>query len=258
MTTASLPQHPMPQHPIVADRVDIPVGDGAPMGAYLARPAAAGSCPGVVVAPELYGVNADVRAVCDRLAGFGLVALAPDFHHRTAPGAELPRDDAGRTRGFELLHQMTRAQVLTDVAAAVDRLHELGAEQVGMVGLSMGGHIAYLAATEFPLYAVAVFYAGWLPTTDIPLSRPEPTLSLTPKITGRLLYLVGGDDHVISPDQRREIGAALEEAGVRHEVVVYPGIGHSFLSSDPAAADDAWRRVHALFVGETQPGGSAT
>ncbi|MFF4416069.1 dienelactone hydrolase family protein [Streptosporangium sp. NPDC001559] len=114
----------------------------------------------------------------------------------------------------------------------------------------MGGHIAYLAATEFDLDAVAVFYGGWLPTTDISISRPEPTLSLTPKITGRVLFLVGEEDHLITPDQRREIADALSEAGVRHEMVVYPGVGHSFLTTDPAASDDAWRRVHTLLTGD--------
>jgi carboxymethylenebutenolidase len=57
---------------------------------------------------ELFGVDAGVRDVCDRLAGLGVVALAPDFHHRTAPGSELSRDPAGRERGFELLGLMTQ------------------------------------------------------------------------------------------------------------------------------------------------------
>ena len=130
----------------------------------------------------------------------------------------------------------------------VDTLHRLGCERVGMVGLSVGGHIAYLAATAFDL-DVAVFYGGWLPTTEIPLGRPEPTLALTPKITGRVLFLVGENDHVVPPAQQAEIAAALADAGVRHEVVVYPGVGHGFLATDPAAAADAWHRVHTLLAG---------
>jgi carboxymethylenebutenolidase len=34
-----------------------------------------------------------------------------------------------------------------------------------------------------------VLYRGWLTGTDIPMS--QPTLDLTPGITGRILYLVG-------------------------------------------------------------------
>ena len=232
------------------EHVEIQVGDdGPPMSAYLSRPADGGPFPGVVVGMELFGVDTAVRAACDRLAGLGFAALAPDLHHRTAPGVELPRDAEGRERGFELLGLMTRATVVDDVRACVNYLRGAGSDRVGMVGLSMGGHIAYLAATALDLAAVAVFYGGWLPTTDISLSRPEPTLSLTPGITGRVLYLVGEDDHVVPPEHRREIAAALRNAGVEHEIVVYPGAGHGFLSTDPAAADDAWRRVQALLGG---------
>ena len=218
------------------------------MGGYLARPAVPGPFPGVVVAMELFGVDAAVRDVCDRLAGLGFAALAPDLHHRTAPGTELPRDPAGRERGFELLGSMTRATVLQDVRACIDHLRASGSEYVSMVGLSLGGHVAYLAATEFDLAAVAVFYGGWLPTTDIPLSRPEPTLSLTPAITGKVLFLVGEDEHVVPPGHRHQIADALRAAGIDHEFVVYPGIGHGFLTTDPAIAADAWHRVHTLLA----------
>jgi carboxymethylenebutenolidase len=239
---------------IRTEHVDVTVPDGPLMGAYLARPTAPGPFPGVLVGMELFGVDAAVRAVCDRLAGLGFVALAPDFHHRTAPGSELSRDPAGRARGFELLGLMTRAHVLSDVRAAVAHLHAIGGEHVGMVGLSLGGHIAYLAATEFDLAATAVFYGGWLPTTDIPISRPEPTLSRTPGIRGRVLFLVGEDDHVVPPDHRREIADALRQAAVPHEIVVYPGLGHGFLHTDPAASADAWHRVHALLTGVEDQG----
>jgi len=122
---------------------------------------------------ELFGLSAHVREVCEQLATLGFVALAPDQYHRTAPGVELAEDAAGRERGFQLLHQQTRPQVLRDVGAAIARLHAHGSAAVGMVGLSVGGHVAYLAATEFDLPAVAVVYGGWLPTTDIPLWPPR-------------------------------------------------------------------------------------
>jgi len=124
-----------------------------------------------------------------------------------------------------------------------------------MVGLSVGGHVAYLAATEFDLPAVAVVYGGWLPTTDIPLGRPEPTLTRTPKITGRVLLLVGEDDQVVPPGHRHESTQALRTAGVRHEIITYPGVAHGFLSDrraayNPAAAHDAWQRVQDLLTAE--------
>ena len=240
---------------ILTHTVDIAVDDGTTMGGYVARPAEPGPHPGVVVAMELFGLSAHVRGVCERLATLGFVAVAPDLYHRTAPGTELAEDAAGRERGFELLRQQTREQVLSDIAAAIDRLRADGSTAVGMVGLSVGGHVAYLAATEFDLPAVAVVYGGWLPTTDIPLGRPEPTLARTAKITGRLLILVGEDDQVVPEEHRREIAQALRAAGVRHEIIEYPGVAHGFLSNRRAtynteAAHDAWQRVQDLLTAE--------
>ncbi|WP_042439753.1 dienelactone hydrolase family protein [Streptacidiphilus albus] len=250
MTTNSHLQESPAAAPVAvrSERVVIPLDDGSSMGGYLARPSVEGDLPGVVVAMELFGVDAGVRGVCDRLAALGFVALAPDFHHRTSPDVELPRDEAGRQRGFELLHRMSRPQLLVDARAAADHLHRLGCERLNMVGMSLGGHIACLAATQIDFEVVVSFYGGWLATTDIPLSRPEPTLALTPRITGRVLYLIGEEDHVVPPDQQREIETALREADGGHQYVSYPGVGHGFLTADPETAADAWARAERLLT----------
>ncbi|WP_037609497.1 dienelactone hydrolase family protein [Streptacidiphilus rugosus] len=234
---------------ITTERIEIPVPDGPPMGGYLARPEGPGDHPGVIVAMELFGVDGHVREVCEDLAARGFTALAPDFYHRIEPGAECPRDDEGRTHAFELLAQLTREGVLADAGAALERLRGLGVRPAGMLGLSVGGHFTYLAATAYDLPVAAVFYGGWLTGTEMPFSRPEPTLERTSKITGRVLYLVGEEDHVIRPGEQRQIAAALAEAGDRHVFVAYPGCGHGFLRTDPEAAEDAMARVEAALRG---------
>jgi carboxymethylenebutenolidase len=240
---------------LLTETVDLATADGGTMRAYVARPAGLGPFPGVIVGAEIYGITGHVRAVCERLADMGYVALAPDLHHRTAPWVELAEDEPGLARGFALLHQLTREDALRDVRAAIDYLRITGSDRIGMIGLSLGGHLAYLAASEFDLAAAVIAYGGWIPTTDIPLSRPQPTLTRTPGITGRLLVLVGEHDQVISPEQRRQIADALEAAKVRHQVVAYAGVGHGFLNDrrdtfDAAAAEDAWARIRALFADE--------
>jgi carboxymethylenebutenolidase len=120
-----------------------------------------------------------------------------------------------------------------------------------MIGFSVGGHLSYLAACRLPIEATAVLYGGWLPTTDIPMSQPTPTLDLTPGIRGRILYLVGEDDALINAAQRRQIGDAMKAAGVEHDLVAYPGAEHAFFwagipAFDQAARDDAWSRMLAM------------
>jgi carboxymethylenebutenolidase len=126
------------------------------------------------------------------------------------------------------------------------------------VGFSFGGHLAYLAATEAPVRAAAVFYGGWIASDAIALGRPEPTLELTERIAGhdaRVLFLCGEQDHVVPAADRAAIGNRLEKAGVRHEMVVYPDTPHGFFADTrdsyrPAAASDAWERVRELLATE--------
>lgn len=238
----------------LSETARIPVPGTAPMTGYLARPAGARPIGSVLVGMELFGVSAHVRDICDRLASVGYVALAPDLYHRSAPGVELAADDRGRARGFELLQQLTRAQALDDVRAAIAWLGPR-APLAGMVGLSVGGHVAYLAAAHLDLPAVAVFYGGWVPTTEITISQPEPTINATPAITGRVLMVVGSLDPVVPPEHRRQIADALSGAGIDHQLIEYPGVGHGFLCDrrdtfHAEAADNAWNRL-VDFLAET-------
>ena len=126
-------------------------------------------------------------------------------------------------------------------------------KKIAMIGFSAGGHLSYLAACRFPITQTAVLYGGWLPTTDIPMSQPSPTLDLTPGISGQILYLVGEEDTLINAGQRSQIGAALREADIEHELVSYPGTGHAFFWPDtPAfsqqARNDAWSCILAMLA----------
>lgn len=138
------------------------------------------------------------------------------------------------------------------------RHRDLDSDQTAMVGLSVGGHLAYYAATQLRLAALAVFYPGWLTDTGIALSRPEPTVSLTTRIAEfgtPVLVLVGADDHLVTGPQRDEIAERLRRDGVEHEMVVYPDTPHGFFCHErdtyrKAAADDAFTRVTALLAAE--------
>ena len=235
--------------------IKIPVEDGTSLPAYLSRPATGAAPTGVIVAHELFGVNPDICGVADDLARAGFLTIAPEFYHRdAAPGCWLERDDAGRQEGFGYLHRLRRDQALADVAACLRWLRsEPGIERVATIGFSAGGHLSYLAACRLPVSRTAVLYGGWLPGTGIPMSRPTPTLDLTPGITGRILYLVGEDDALIDAGQREQIRTALAAAGVDHELVSYPGVGHAFFwpgtpPFNQEARDDAWRRLVELLA----------
>jgi len=238
-----------------SETIEVAVEDGTTMHAYCARPATGQAATGVIVAHELFAVNPDIRGVADDLAAAGYLTIAPEFYHRDAPpGRWLERNDAAREEGFGYLGRLTRPQALDDTAAAMGWLTaQPGIDRVAMIGFSAGGHLSYLAACRLPISRTAVLYGGWLPVTDIPMSRPSPTLELTPGITGRLLYLVGEADTLIDAAQVGQIRGALEAAGTDHEVVSYPGAEHAFFwpgtpPYNERARTDAWSRITGLLA----------
>lgn len=243
--------------PVVSQTVRIPAGDGE-LSAYVARPAGPGLLPSVIVGFEMFGITPYIRRTADRLAALGHVAIVPDFYHRTAPGFAGTADEAGRAEGYALLGRLVRNEVRADLLAVSAYLDGRD-DTVGrpsMVGFSLGGHLAFFAAAQVPLAAVAMVYPGWLDTTGTALSAEQPLLELAGGIAGhgtRVLYLAGADDHVVTADQTRLTGDALSRAGVPHELVVYPETPHGFLADErdtyrPEPAADAWRRIAAFLA----------
>ena len=241
---------------IVTERVEIPVAGGGAMGGYLARPAQCGSHPSVVVFMEIFGINVHIRDVVERVAREGYVALAPDYFHRTGPGIELGYDDAGMAKGMALLGQLVADEMVADARAAIAFLRARAdtTDKVGCMGFCIGGHMTYLTAAETDVAAAASFYGGGIAGDEGP-GGGSPTIGRTGKIAGRILCLFGDRDAFIPSEQVGDIRTALEKAGTRHEIVVYPGCEHGFFcdqreSYDATAAADAWARVKALFASE--------
>src|SRR2546430_13966633 len=87
--------------------------NGASSEGYLARPDE-GTGPGVVVIQEWWGLVPHIRAIADRFADAGFVALAPDLYHgvqTTEP------DQAGK-----LIMSLAMDQAAKDIAGAADFL----------------------------------------------------------------------------------------------------------------------------------------
>jgi len=248
-------------HQIATESLELAIeGGSSAMNVHVAWPTEPGTYPSCIVCGELFGLTSHIRDVTERIARLGYVALAPDFYHRTSPNVHLAYTPEGREQGFALLRQLRRSEVLDDVRAAIEYLRARPdtTSMVGIVGFSLGGHMAYLAATQFDLAIAVSFYGGWIVNSDIPLSQPEPPVALTPGIAehdGRVLYFIGGLDHAISADQITPLKEALSGAGVRHEIVVYPNVQHGFFCNerdtfDEATRDDSWERTKTALAEE--------
>lgn len=131
--------------------------DGHVLAAYRADPA---DPPrgAVVVIQEIFGVNRHIRAVTDRFAREGYLAIAPAMFDRHERGVELDYTSAGIAAGRALKARAQLPAAMLDVAAAVAAAQVAG--KVGIVGYCWGGLVTWVAAAEVSSLACAVPYYG--------------------------------------------------------------------------------------------------
>jgi carboxymethylenebutenolidase len=212
-----------------------PQGSGNMRG-YLARPAAAGKFPGVVVIHENRGLNPYIEDVARRLAVANFTAFAPDA---LTPVGGYPGDEEKAAKLFADLDAKKRTE---DLFAAYPYLKSRPecSGKIGVVGFCFGGGIANLMATRIPELGGAVpFYGG------------QPSEADTARIKAPLLI------HYSQFDERQAAGwpafeAALKANGVRYQEYTYPGTYHGFHNDttpryDEAAAKLAWQRTLDFF-----------
>jgi carboxymethylenebutenolidase len=113
---------------------------------------------GVVVVQEIFGVNAHIRAVTDKFAAEGYLAVAPAIFEHVEKGFDVGYDPESRARGMAIMGKVDREQMLRDVAAAVEVAKEGG--RVAVVGFCLGGTVAWGAAAQLSGLSAAVGYYG--------------------------------------------------------------------------------------------------
>ena len=127
------------------------------LGAYRADPQGTPK-GGLVVVQEIFGVNHHIRAVCDRLAALGYVAVAPAVFDRFVRDFECgyTPDEIAHARSY--LGNLNWDHMMADMAAAQGDLKGVG--PLGVIGFCMGGTAAFLAACRLPGLSAAVAYYG--------------------------------------------------------------------------------------------------
>ncbi len=228
--------------------------DNLQIEAYLAQPQEPGSYPGIVVLQEIFGVNAHIREVTERIAKLGYVAIAPAIFQRIAPGFETGYTPEAIETGRNYAMQTKASELLSDIQTAIDYLKSLPLvkkDGFGCIGFCFGGHVAYLTSTLPDIKATASFYGAGI-TSRTP-GGGAPTLTLTPEIKGTLYAFFGKEDASIPLLEVDQIEAELEKYKIKHRVFRYDGANHGFFcdhrsSYNPSSAADAWEQVKQLFT----------
>lgn len=224
------------------------------MRTYVYRPVARGRYPGLVLFSEIFQRTGPIKRTAAMLAGHGFVVAVPEIFHELEPaGTEIPYDQAGADKGNADKIGKPVAAYDDDARAALRWLagspHCTG--KLGVVGICVGGHLAFRAAMNPEVLAGACFYA-----TDIHKGSlgkgGDDSLARTGEIRGEMLMIWGKQDPHIPPEGRAKVYARMTEAGVRftwHEV----NGQHAFMRDegpryDPALALQCTRMVLDLFA----------
>ncbi|MEQ4721923.1 dienelactone hydrolase family protein [Nonomuraea sp. B19D2] len=236
----------------MTEDVRISLPDGSSLTAALALPegvAPAGGWPGMVVVHEIYGIEPDMLDVVDLFAERGYAAVLPDLYsHGTRIGC-LSR----------AMHQFVTGKPgrpAADIDATRQWLAGRGdvdGERLGVIGFCMGGGfaLAYAASAPPGVRAASVNYGA------VPRDREE--LRPVCPVVGSF----GGRDQGFGPHGRR-LQEHMRALGIEHDVEIYPGAGHSFMTDGHhpvaklalfplrhglvrTAADDAWQRTFDFF-----------
>jgi carboxymethylenebutenolidase len=204
--------------------------EGGPKG-FLAEPPS-GKGPGVLVLHPWWGLNADVKAFCKRLADSGFVAYAPDlFEGKVA--STIPEAEA-------LVKSAKNEQVTKDIAAATTFLFDRVGKPAGgisVVGFSFGAYYGLQLSNSDPnrVRAVVVFYG----TGHEDFSKSKAS------------YL----GHFAAKDEFEPKAAvdglekALKKSNRPETIYTYPNTGHWFFEPsrkdayNKSAAELAWQRT---------------
>ncbi|WP_336204613.1 dienelactone hydrolase family protein [Nonomuraea sp. LPB2021202275-12-8] len=211
-----------------------------PEGATLQGAWAAAAEPkgAVLVIHENRGLTDHIRSVAGRLAASGYSALALDLLSREGGTASFS-DTAEVTAK---LGEIEPARFVADMKAALGELaNRAEGAKLGMIGFCFGGGMTWLmlSSAEPRLAAAAPFYGPLPDNADMAGSKAAV-----------LGVYAEQDDRVNATRDAAE--AALEKAGLTHELVTFPGAGHAFFNDtgqryNPQAASQAYERVLAWF-----------
>lgn len=225
---------------------------------YIARPAAPGRHPVVIVVNEIFGIHAYIKDLCRRLAKQGYVALAPDYFDRAGDPSTMT-DIANQIR--PVIAATLHGQVMADTDAAVrylKRQRYVNKKAFAITGYCWGGAVTWMAAAHNKAFKAGVAWYGRLAPPEAGAFGAEEGRPWPVDVAGDLkcpvLGLYASEDRGIPLDTVERMRTALAAAGnpSKSEIVVYNGAQHGFHADYRAsykkdAAEDGWARMLAWF-----------
>ncbi|MBH0203589.1 MAG: dienelactone hydrolase family protein [Nitrospira sp.] len=211
----------------------------------LFRPVTAGRYPGLVLYSEIFQVSGPIRRVAAMLASHGFVVAVPEIFHELEPaGIVLAYDEAGAARGNRDKITKPLLSYDGDARAALDYLASSPycTGKLGVMGICIGGHLAFRAAMQPDVRAAACFYATDIHTGSLGQGLHDDSLDRIGEITGEVLMIWGRQDPHIPREGRSLIYNRLSDAGTHFQWHEF-NAAHAFMRDEGPRYDPATARI---------------
>ena len=205
---------------------------GGQLEGTIAEPGGAAKHGALVVVQEWFGINEHMKALVERFAQAGFLALAPDLYHGKVVSTA---EEAGKA-----MQALDKKQAVAEIgdAATFLRGHARGNGKVAITGFCLGGALTLAAGASVEgLAAVVPFYG-----------IPDMPVDALGKIKAPIQAHFAKKDDWAKASVAQEIQNKVRAAGGHMDLFVYDA-GHAFMrSNDPHVYDAesarlAWDRA---------------
>lgn len=195
---------------MASETISLTTADGHVLDAFVARPAALPK-GGLVILQEIFGLTDHIKAITEKFAMAGYLAVAPAMFDRVKHGVVLDYTDFATARAT--MSQLDRANCVLDMQAAAAYARSAG--KVGSIGFCWGGSMSDLAACH-GLVDAGVSYYGRMTVEWLDLQPVCP-----------MLYHYGDRDALIPTDVIEQI-----QRKRNGQVRVWGNADHGFCCED--------------------------
>ena len=190
--------------------------------------------PGILIAPEWWGINSDMKAKALKLAQLGYVVLVADFY-----GQGLTTDNPDQAGKYlDSIQGKNKRMATTAFMSALFKLknHKLvNSKKIAIIGYSFGGGLATdLARNGLDVKAVINFHGAVLGKKT---ARPG-------FVKAHILWLKGEHDSFIDKKMEDNFRKEMTKAHAKFKIITYKDTFHSFTFKDA----DRIGKKHNFFI----------
>jgi carboxymethylenebutenolidase len=232
---------------------DLPTPTGL-MRTTIYRPQAQGLFPALIFYSEIFQQTAPIARSAAILASHGFVVLVPEVFHELNPiGTVLAYDDAGKDKGNADKWAKPLEHHDSDTQAIIDFVKQQNycTGTLGVMGVCIGGHLAYRAALNPEIKAAFCLYATDIHSNTLPAKAGNNSFERMADVQGEILFIWGKQDPHVPQEGRTKIYQQCVNTGINYQWQEV-NAQHAFMRDegeryDAALAISMYQQAVALF-----------